>query len=192
MSYDGASNRELAGHVVQCKNNPRACEDRMDAGEHAAAPQPRSAFVLKVVWRCFILDFNSYVEMFVFSFLTIYCLFFHMWWFILISGDLNPTRASEGEGGGCSVRSQASFALCVFRRVKDHHHLRSHSPRSKNTCARRVVLDRTPSSTRARRTRMAEGAGSPGASSSTQTCRTCAVPSFSRDFFFGTVDLPLT
>ena len=38
----------------------------------------------------------------------------------------------------------ASFALCVFRRVKDHHNidLLNCSPLLKKTCVRQVVLDR--------------------------------------------------
>ena len=36
----------------------------------------------------------------------------------------------------------ASFVVCVFRDVKDHHNLPHYSPRSKNTCVRQVVLDK--------------------------------------------------
>ena len=35
----------------------------------------------------------------------------------------------------------ASFVLCVFRRVEDHHNLQHYSPRLKSACVRQVVLD---------------------------------------------------
>ena len=34
------------------------------------------------------------------------------------------------------------ICVCVFRRVKDHHNLLEYSPLLKNTCVRRVVLDK--------------------------------------------------
>ena len=37
---------------------------------------------------------------------------------------------------------QASFVVCVFRRVNDHHNLLHASPLSKKTCVGRVVLDK--------------------------------------------------
>ena len=37
---------------------------------------------------------------------------------------------------------QASFVLCVFRRVKDHHSLLNHSPLLKKNCVRQVVSDK--------------------------------------------------
>ena len=37
---------------------------------------------------------------------------------------------------------QASLVLCALRRVKDRRILPNHQPRLKNTCVRRVVLDR--------------------------------------------------
>ena len=39
------------------------------------------------------------------------------------------------------LSNTASFVLCVFRRVKDHHNLLHHSPPLKKACARQVVLD---------------------------------------------------
>ena len=36
----------------------------------------------------------------------------------------------------------ASFVLCAFRRVKDHHTLPNDSPRPKKTCIRQAVLDK--------------------------------------------------
>ena len=39
------------------------------------------------------------------------------------------------------VSNAASFVLCVFRRVKDHHILLHDSPLLKKTCVRQVVLD---------------------------------------------------
>ena len=40
----------------------------------------------------------------------------------------------------CLMRPQ--FALCVFRRVKDHHNLLHYSPPLKKTCVRQAVLDK--------------------------------------------------
>ena len=40
------------------------------------------------------------------------------------------------------LSSAASFVLCVFRRVKDHHSLLHHSPLLKKACVRQVVSDK--------------------------------------------------
>ena len=42
----------------------------------------------------------------------------------------------------CLIRPHLVYALCVFRRVKDHHHLLHDSPLLKNTCLRQVVIDK--------------------------------------------------
>ena len=39
-------------------------------------------------------------------------------------------------------KTTASFVLCMFRRVKDHHSSLHSSPRLKKACARQVVLDK--------------------------------------------------
>ena len=40
------------------------------------------------------------------------------------------------------LSNTASFVLCVFRRVKEHHNLLHDSTRLKKTCVRQVVLDK--------------------------------------------------
>ena len=41
-----------------------------------------------------------------------------------------------------TLSNAASFVLCVFCRVKDHHKLLHYSPRLKNICIRQVMLDK--------------------------------------------------
>ena len=60
----------------------------------------------------------------------------------------SPVEARDGlllGGTTCLTllsQIQASFVLCVFRRVKDHHNLLHHSPLVKETSVGQVALDK--------------------------------------------------
>ena len=42
----------------------------------------------------------------------------------------------------CLTRPHSLYAVCVFRRVKDHHNLLDNAPFVKKSCVRQVVLDK--------------------------------------------------
>ena len=60
--------------------------------------------------------------------------------------DASHGRVAAGFGwhylSNATLSNAASFVLCVFRRVKDHHNLLHSSPLWEKTCVRQVVLDK--------------------------------------------------
>ena len=66
---------------------------------------------------------------------------------LAISAVLAPGEVAAALLGAASLiqryfSNTASFVLCVFLRVKDHHNLQSYSPLLKKTCVRQVELDK--------------------------------------------------